>query len=104
LPFQVLFRGIFLIIQLVQSPIDIVFLSFPPFFGGALGVIDLVVVIVFLTIKGIFSSLPLGVKPIESGILRSVAILFCAVGRRLLRSPRSLTNWSRRLFSIGLLI
>ena len=98
LPFQVLFCSVFLIVELVQSVIRILFFPLPPIFRGSLGVINLIVVIVFLTFEGILSSLPLGVEPVESGVFRVFVILFRPVDRR------SLTRLSWRLIDLGIIL
>src|SRR5260370_19215408 len=55
LPLHCVLRGIFLIIKLVQSPVDLVFFHLPPLFRGTLGMISLIIVIVFLALERILS-------------------------------------------------
>ena len=98
LPFQDLFGGVLLIIELVQSVLHILFFPLPPIFRCSLGVVDLIIVIIFLTFERILSSLPLGVEPVESGVLRVFVILFRPVDRR------SLTRLSWRLIDLGIII
>ena len=76
LPLQGLFRGILLIVQLVQSPLHVLFSLLPSLFGRTLGMIHLIIVVVFFTLESILSSLPLSIKTVVSSVLRSFIILF----------------------------
>ncbi len=76
LPFQVLFGGILLIVQLVQTSRNVLFSLLPPLFRDPFRMVYLIIVIVFLSLESVFSSLPLGVKAIIRRVLRTFVIFF----------------------------
>src|SRR5205823_2385539 len=96
LAFQSAFSPILLIIELIQAVFDFVLFRLPSLFGGALRMIDLIVVIIPLAFQRILSGFPFIIKSAVSSVSRSSVVLLGAVGRRLLRPWRPWMRWFRR--------